>query len=95
MLEGGVLASLCKFVFGTPRAMSIEDIQQVVYGFISVAKLTAEAGFAGFEIHGAHGYLIDQFLCEKVNQRTDEYGGSPVAWVGQPCSTHHYPRTLY
>lgn len=81
-LGDGCLPSLLgKLVFGTPREMTKEDIRHVVQGFARTAKLAADAGFAGAEIHGAHGYLIDQFLSEKVNQRTDEYGGSPAKRV--------------
>jgi 2,4-dienoyl-CoA reductase-like NADH-dependent reductase (Old Yellow Enzyme family) len=76
--NGCLPAVLGRLVFGTPKEMTKEDIQHVVQGFAKTAKLAAEAGFAGAEIHGAHGYLIDQFMSEMVNQRTDEYGGSPA-----------------
>jgi 2,4-dienoyl-CoA reductase-like NADH-dependent reductase (Old Yellow Enzyme family) len=79
--NGCLPAVLGRLVFGTPKEMTKEDIQHVVQGFAKTAKLAAEAGFAGAEIHGAHGYLIDQFMSEKVNQRTDEYGGSPAKRV--------------
>ncbi|KAI1869680.1 uncharacterized protein JN550_005661 [Neoarthrinium moseri] len=65
--------------FGTPRAMTKAEIEEVVQNFAETARLSAEAGFAGVEIHAAHGYLLAQFLSEKSNQRTDEYGGSPAA----------------
>lgn len=79
--NGCLPAVLGRLVFGTPKEMTKEDIQHVVQGFAKTAKLAAEAGFAGAEIHGAHGYLIDQFMSEKVNQRTDDYGGSPAKRV--------------
>ncbi|KAH8194281.1 hypothetical protein TruAng_011554 [Truncatella angustata] len=66
-------------VFGTPKEMTKTDIDDVVKRFARTARLSAEAGFAGAEIHAAHGYLLAQFLSEKSNQRTDDYGGSPAA----------------
>ncbi|KAK6063040.1 NADH:flavin oxidoreductase/NADH oxidase [Seiridium cupressi] len=66
-------------VFGTPKEMTQADIDDVVRRFAATARLSAEAGFAGAEIHAAHGYLFAQFLSEKSNQRTDSYGGSPAA----------------
>jgi N-ethylmaleimide reductase len=60
----------------TPRALTTEEVKQAVQEYVTSAKLAIEAGFDGVEIHGANGYLIDQFLNPKSNQRTDEYGGS-------------------
>jgi len=59
-----------------PDEMSHFDIQHVILGFVETAKGAVEAGFDGIEIHGAHGYLINNFLSSYSNQRTDEYGGS-------------------
>ncbi|BDD05840.1 alkene reductase [Aureibacter tunicatorum] len=59
-----------------PRAMNQNDIDTVIHDFTVAAKNAMEAGFDGVEIHGAHGYLIDQFLRTTSNQRTDAYGGS-------------------
>ena len=59
-----------------PREMSILDIKQVVDEFRVGAKHAILAGFDGVEIHGANGYLIDQFLRSNSNKRTDAYGGS-------------------
>lgn len=59
-----------------PREMSKADITQVISEFAQGAKNAVEAGFDGVEIHGANGYLIDQFLRSNSNKRTDEYGGS-------------------
>ncbi|BDD57217.1 hypothetical protein MPDQ_004143 [Monascus purpureus] len=59
-----------------PKAMSTEEIKETVEEFASAAKRAVEAGFDGVEIHGANGYLLDQFLHDNVNTRTDEYGGS-------------------
>lgn len=75
--EGIVARSISAVVFGTPRAMTVSEIQDVVSRFAESAFLASEAGFAGVQIHGAHGYLIAQFLSSKSNQRTDEYGGTP------------------
>lgn len=58
----------------TPRAMSHDDINQVVNEFAQGARNAIDAGFDGVEIHGANGYLIDQFLRSNVNNRIDEYG---------------------
>ncbi|MGO4263853.1 oxidoreductase, partial [Lysobacter sp. TAB13] len=59
-----------------PRAMSEVDLGDAVAGFASAAALAREAGFDGVEIHGANGYLLDQFLTEGINLRQDGYGGS-------------------
>ncbi|CDW72532.1 fad fmn-binding family protein [Stylonychia lemnae] len=59
-----------------PKAATIEDIQQLLRDFRKGAENAKKAGFDGIQLHGAHGYLIDQFLRNKANQRTDEYGGS-------------------
>lgn len=58
------------------KAMTREDIQDVVKAFGEAAANAQKLGFDGVEIHGAHGYLLDQFLWEGTNQRDDEYGGS-------------------
>ncbi|KAM0254465.1 hypothetical protein ACHAQJ_006747 [Trichoderma viride] len=59
-----------------PEALSYEEIQNFVADFGQAAKNAIEAGFDGIEIHGANGYLVDQFIQDVANQRTDEYGGS-------------------
>ncbi|XWS17480.1 hypothetical protein CRYUN_Cryun33cG0071400 [Craigia yunnanensis] len=59
-----------------PRAREISEIQEVVEHYLKAALNAIPAGFNGIEIHGAHGYLIDQFLKDGINDRTDEYGGS-------------------
>lgn len=59
-----------------PREMSTADIQQAVKEFADGARGAVAAGCDGVEIHGANGYLIDQFLRGNANKRTDEYGGS-------------------
>ncbi|OCT11499.1 12-oxophytodienoate reductase [Paenibacillus pectinilyticus] len=59
--------------------MTQAEITQVVQAFAQAAADAKRLGFDGIEIHGAHGYLIDQFLWEKTNQRTDQYGGDMLA----------------
>lgn len=59
-----------------PKAMSQEDITRLLKEFEAAAQNARSSGFDGIEIHSANGYLVDQFLQDKTNQRTDEYGGS-------------------
>lgn len=59
-----------------PRAMSLDEIKQTVRDFVEASKNAIRAGFDGVEIHGANGYLLDQFIQEVSNKRCDEYGGS-------------------
>jgi N-ethylmaleimide reductase len=59
-----------------PRALSVAEIAGVVADFRAAARNAKEAGFDGVEIHGANGYLIDQFLRDGINKRTDAYGGA-------------------
>ncbi|WP_133498705.1 alkene reductase [Cognatilysobacter terrigena] len=59
-----------------PRALGIEEIPGIVEDFRKAARHAMDAGFDGVEVHAANGYLIDQFLRDKTNHRTDEYGGS-------------------
>lgn len=61
--------------FGLPRAMTVEDLKRVQDSFVTAAKRAEEAGFDLIELHGAHGYLINQFLEPLTNQRRDTYGG--------------------
>ena len=62
--------------YPVPDEMSLFDIEHVISGFVETAKGAVAAGFDAIEIHGAHGYLINQFLSSYCNQRTDSYGGS-------------------
>ena len=62
--------------FVTPHALTVNEIAGIVDDFQSAAKNAQVAGFDGVEIHAANGYLIDQFIRDGANQRTDEYGGS-------------------
>lgn len=61
--------------YAVPDAMTTAEISSAVEGFTAAAVLAREAGFDGVEIHGANGYLLDQFLTEHTNLREDEYGG--------------------
>lgn len=60
----------------TPKALSVEEIEEVVQHWKDGARRAREAGFDVLQIHGAHGYLIHEFLSPLSNQRTDKYGGS-------------------
>ncbi|MBC8648061.1 alkene reductase [Pseudomonas sp. MTM4] len=62
--------------YETPRALETEEIAGIVEAYRKGAENAKEAGFDGVEIHGANGYLLDQFLQDSTNQRTDQYGGS-------------------
>lgn len=62
--------------YPTPRALETAEIPGIVKDYANAARLAREAGFDGVEIHGANGYLIDQFLRDGTNHRTDQYGGS-------------------
>ncbi|RZC73372.1 hypothetical protein C5167_048849 [Papaver somniferum] len=59
-----------------PRRLSTDEIPQIIDDFRRAARNSIEAGFDGVEIHGANGYLIDQFMKDQVNDRIDEYGGN-------------------
>ncbi len=63
--------------YAPARALSAEEIGRVVADYRHAAENAKKAGFDGVQLHGANGYLVDQFLRETTNLRTDEYGGSP------------------
>jgi 2,4-dienoyl-CoA reductase-like NADH-dependent reductase (Old Yellow Enzyme family) len=69
---GGSLAPL----FKGPRALTEEEIHGLIARFVTTACIAKKAGFAGIQIHSAHGYLNSQFLSPRTNQRTDQWGGS-------------------
>jgi NADPH2 dehydrogenase len=56
--------------------LSVDQIQSTIQDYVKAARNAIQAGFDGVELHGANGYLIDQFLQDKCNRRTDDYGGS-------------------
>jgi N-ethylmaleimide reductase len=60
----------------TPRALEVSELLGIVADYVQAAKNALQAGFDGVEIHSANGYLLDQFLRDGTNQRTDSYGGS-------------------
>jgi N-ethylmaleimide reductase len=59
-----------------PHALTIDEIETTIQDYVHAAKLAREAGFDGIEVHGANGYLVDQFMQSCSNTRTDSYGGS-------------------
>lgn len=59
-----------------PRELTIDEIKEIILAFKEAARRADDAGFDSIEIHGAHGYLIHEFLSPITNKRTDEYGGS-------------------
>lgn len=67
------------------RALARDELAEVAASFADAAVAARDVGFDAIEIHGAHGYLIDEFLWEKTNQRTDEYGGSLAARTRFPA----------
>jgi N-ethylmaleimide reductase len=62
--------------FVEPRALSLEELPAIIQDYVHAAKCAMKAGFDGVEIHAANGYLLDQFLRDGSNKRTDKYGGS-------------------
>lgn len=62
--------------FGKPHAMSEAEIEQLMQDFSRAAAFAKQAGFTGVQVHGAHGYLVSQFLSPLTNQRSDRWGGS-------------------
>lgn len=64
-------------VFAAPRELTGTEIETLIQRFARTAGLAVRVGFTGVQIHGAHGYLVSQFLSPLVNQRTDGWGGSP------------------
>ena len=68
----------CPICRDMPRSLTIEEIKGIVEAFGHAARRAREASFDAVEIHGTHGYLINQFLSPYSNKRTDEYGGSPA-----------------
>ena len=62
--------------FGKPTPLTTAEIADLVARWAIAARACKDAGFTGVQVHGAHGYLVSQFLSPRVNRRTDEYGGS-------------------
>ncbi len=74
--EGEVLTPTGKKPYEKSRAMTTDEIHQTFRDFAQAAQNAVSAGFDGVEIHGAHAYLIDQFIMDGTNKRTDAFGGS-------------------
>ncbi|WDE03438.1 alkene reductase [Thalassomonas viridans] len=73
----GTVPRMRELTYQTPKAASHEEIAELVKDYAQAAANAIDAGFDGVEIHGANGYLIDQFLHHDSNRRSDEYGGTP------------------
>ncbi|OTG81698.1 NADH:flavin oxidoreductase/NADH oxidase family protein [Acinetobacter sp. ANC 4648] len=69
-------SSLLATTFGTPRELREEEILEIIQRFAESARICEKAGFEGVQLHGAHGYLISQFLSPLTNKRQDQWGGS-------------------
>ncbi|MFG1546209.1 MAG: FAD-dependent oxidoreductase [Thermoplasmataceae archaeon] len=74
--ESPMAPSAVDYVGYTPREMTVNDIDSVVSSFIRAAGFARRANFDGIELHGAHGYLLQEFLSPALNLRSDRYGGS-------------------
>ncbi|MBA4369580.1 MAG: NADH oxidase [Desulfobacterium sp.] len=68
--------SSLKYAFNTPRELLDQEIKILIHKFARSASIVKKAGFTGVQIHGAHGYLVSQFLSPVYNQRTDKWGGN-------------------
>ena len=80
--EGNVMtASFESVPYETPRELTVDEIQQIVKAFGTAARNAIDAGFDGIEIHAANSYLIDQFIRDSSNKRTDEYGTDRTKFV--------------
>ncbi|WP_341502165.1 alkene reductase [Gallaecimonas sp. GXIMD4217] len=73
----GTVPRMRELTYQVPRPLTVEEIRELVDDYAKAAGNAIEAGFDGVEIHGANGYLIDQFLHHASNIRDDAYGGSP------------------
>ena len=62
--------------FGKPRALEHDEILDIIERFAHAAKVAQDTGFTGVQLHGAHGYLLSEFLSPDINNRTDQWGGS-------------------
>nr|WCQ76796.1 OPR3-2 [Salvia miltiorrhiza] len=74
--DKGLTPGLYGVDWSPPRKLNTDEIRGIVNDFRAAARNAIEAGFDGVEIHGANGYLLEQFMKDQVNDRTDEYGGS-------------------
>lgn len=74
--EGMIFTPEGRKPFSTPRELTTQEIAAIVRAFAAATRRARDAGFDGVELHGAFGYLVDQFLQDGSNHRTDAYGGS-------------------
>lgn len=74
--DGPVAPTSTDYVGYTPREITLDEIEGVKNDFVKAAKFVKDAQFDGIELHGAHGYLIQEFISPTLNQRTDKYGGT-------------------
>ena len=82
-VEGSV-PRMRELTYKTPKSVTHDDIKSLVADYATAAANAIEAGFDGVEIHGANGYLIDQFLHHDSNHRSDEYGGNSANMIRFP-----------
>jgi N-ethylmaleimide reductase len=75
-IEGEIHTPKGKVPYVTPRALELKEIPNIIEGFVKAAKNAKLAGFDAVEVHGANGYILDQFMRDSANKRTDMYGGS-------------------
>jgi len=66
-------------VFAPPREMTGDEVDACIEAFARAAAIAKETGFTGVQVHGAHGYLVNQFLSPRINKRTDRWGGPTIA----------------
>jgi len=71
-----VKLALPESAFAPPRAMTADEVDEVIARFVHAAEVAQQTGFTGVQVHSAHGYLLSQFLTPLVNRRTDQWGGS-------------------
>lgn len=76
-LNGTVRTEMGRVPIGVPRALELEEIPGIIDEYRQAAVRAMQAGFDGVEVHAANGYLLDQFLRDSTNRRTDRYGGPP------------------
>ncbi|HSC86119.1 MAG TPA: alkene reductase [Polyangiaceae bacterium] len=80
----GTLPRMRRLRYEEPRALEEADLERILDDFARAAERAVSAGFDGVELHGANGYLIDQFLHYQTNQRDDAWGGSPERMAAFP-----------
>ncbi|MCJ7595469.1 MAG: NADH:flavin oxidoreductase, partial [Desulfobacterales bacterium] len=74
----------CPFLNAMPRELDTDEVEAIVKKFVDAAIRARTAGYDGIELHGAHGYLISQFMSESANHRKDRYGGDLLKRMAFP-----------